>query len=103
MATDPESVLAFVTTHYAGLKAEADKDNIPPQAEVTDVIALIEKLFGIIKKGEATHEEIVEQLKELKKQYGDLKSKLNDKEYTRYKEADENLNTIMAGIEEEVV
>jgi hypothetical protein len=101
--TADSELLDFVETHYNDLKTEAEKDNNPTQTEVTAVIALIEKLFGIIKKGDATHEEIVKQLREIKKQYSDLKSKLDDNEYTRYKEADENLNTIMTGFEEEVI
>jgi predicted amino acid racemase len=101
-ADDADSeLLAFVETQYADLKTEAEKDNNespnPKQSEVTAVIALIDALFNTI-KSDFTHEEIVKQLQEIKKQYSDLK--LNHAEYTRYKEADENLNTIMAGLEE---
>ena len=99
---DPESLLVFVQKHYNELKTEAEAGNTPSQPEVTAVIARIEKLFNTI-KSDVTHEEIVKQLQEITKQYSDLKSKLDDAEYTRYKVADENLNTIMAGLEEEVV
>jgi hypothetical protein len=101
--TADSELLAFVQRHYDNLKDEAEKDNTDTttqnQAEIKKVITSIEKLFGIIKNDGVTHEEIVKQLQEIKKQYSNLK--LYDMYYTRYKEADENLKTIMAGLKEE--
>ena len=102
MATEPESVLAFVTRHYDELKAEAKKDNEsshPKQEEVTDVIALIDKLYETINNttGDISHEKIVEQLKALKTQYNTLG--LTDP-YTRYIDANASLNMIVGGLEE---
>lgn len=100
--TADSELLDFVQKHYNELKAEAEADNthdISKQTEIKNVIGLIEILFNIIKKDEVTHEEIVKQLQEIKKQYSNLK--LDETDYTRYKEADENLNTIMTGLKVE--
>jgi hypothetical protein len=98
MATDTETVLGFVTKHYADLKTQAEKDNNLVNENITRVIGLIDDLFNTINKDDAAHDEIVKQLREIKKQYNALD--LDDKKYTRYKEADKNLNTIMTGLEE---
>ena len=101
--TADSELLAFVQTHYDDLKAEAEKDNTDPskQVEIKNVITSIDALFSTIKKDGVTHEEIVKQLQEIKKQYSALKLDEADPAYTRYKEADENLKTIMAGLKEE--
>ncbi len=100
--TADSELLDFVQKHYNELKAEAEADNTDDtstQTEIKNVIGLIEILFNIIKKDDVTHEKIVEQLQEIKKQYSNLK--LYETDYTRYKEADENLNTIMTGLKVE--
>ena len=98
--TADSELLAFVETHYKELKEQAEKDNTDSkQAEITNVITSIETLFNTIKKDGVTHDEIVKQLQEIKKKYSGLN--LDNAEYTRYKVADENLKTIMAGLKEE--
>jgi hypothetical protein len=100
--TADSELLDFVQKHYNELKAEAEADNTDDtstQTEIKNVIGLIEILFNTIKKDEVTHQEIVKQLQEIKKQYSNLK--LDEPDYTRYKEADENLNTIMTGLKVE--
>jgi uncharacterized protein YeeX (DUF496 family) len=99
---DTESVLEFVTKHYAGLKLEAETDNNPEKKEITDVIALIHNLYETIDKDGATHDEIAGKLKTLKTQYNELGSLLGDDigSYTRYTEANASLNMIVDGLKE---
>ena len=101
MATDTESVLAFVTRHYEDLKNQAQDDNKPPDPpndKITAVIIVINELYETIKKGGASHDEIVEQLQEIKKQYSALDLDIDS--YTRYTEATTSLNTIVDGFNE---
>jgi len=100
MATDTESVLDFVTRHYEDLKTKAETDNNTPKNDkIAVVIGRIDELYKTIKKDKVTHEEIGEQLKELKTLYNGL-SELDLTSYTRYTEANGRLNMIVDGFNE---
>ena len=98
MATDTESVLAFVNSRYTDLKNEAEADNDPANENITHVITLIDNLYKTITtKDDISHEKIVEQLKALKTRYNELGLTGS---YTRYIEANNSLNMIVGGLEE---
>ena len=104
MATDTESLLEFVNKHYAGLKLEAENDNKPSgpnKEEITAVIKSIDDLLKtVLDTTTSTHDTIVGQLKALRVAYEALKLHDTDATYTRYKDAIESLNMIVAGLEE---
>ena len=95
---DTESLLEFVTRHYKDLKTKAETDNnTPPNDKIAAVIIVINELYETIKKGDAIHEKIVEQLNALRTPYNALG--LTDP-YTRYIEANDSLNMIVDGFNE---
>ena len=102
---DTESLLEFVNKHYAGLKLEAEEDNKitpdPKKGEITAVIKSIDDLLKtVLDTTTSTHDTIVGQLKALRVAYEALKLHDTDATYTRYKDAIESLNMIVAGLEE---